>query len=118
VSGRKMQGANVFAVQVHGDIVIEGNDRQRPFGLRLVLDMDRSAVACRAAFLEALPNVVVGDDRSLLLEELVSASVVVVIVRIDDEAHGLVSDAFEGGLNFLGERRVLVIDDDDAVVTD
>ena len=42
---------------------------------------------------------------------------VVVIVRVNDEAHRLVGDTFQGGLNFLGERRVLVIDNDDAVVT-
>ena len=54
----------------------------------------------------------------LLLEVRVPAGVVAVIVRVDDEAHRLVGDALQRGLNLVRQRRVLVVDDHDAVLAD
>ncbi len=59
-----------------------------------------------------------GDDRRLLLKEFVSAGVVWVIVRVDDEAYRLVGNALQRCLNFVGERGVLIVDHDDAVAAD
>jgi hypothetical protein len=110
-------GADVFAVEVDGYIVVEGDDGQRALGLRLGFELHRSVVAGGAAFFEALADVVLGNDGRLLLEELVSTGVVLVVVGIDDEADGLVGDALECGLNLVGERGILVVNHDDAIVT-
>src|SRR4029077_17066498 len=53
-SAGKMQGADVLAVQVHGNIVIEGDDRQGFLGLRLGLHFHGAEIADRAAFFQAL----------------------------------------------------------------
>ena len=102
VSGGKIESADVFAVQVHGDIVIEGEDGQGLVRLRAWLHMDGAAVAAAAAALQALADVILRDDGRLLLEVCISAGVVGVIVRVDDETHGLVGDAFQCGLNLVG----------------
>ena len=58
--------------------------------------------------------------ESVFGEVRVSTSVIAVIVRVDDEADGLVGDAeiFQRGGDFFGERREFVVDDDDAVFAD
>ncbi len=62
-------------------------------GCGLSFEFHRAAVACLPALLKTFANVVLGDDRRLFLEELVSAGVVFVVVRVDDEANGFVGDA-------------------------
>src|SRR5580700_2417167 len=80
--------------------------------------MDRAPIASASAALQAFANVVLGNDGRLLLEVGVPTGVVGVIVGVDDETHRLVGDAFQRVLNLVGQRGVLVIDDDDAVVAD
>jgi hypothetical protein len=55
----------------------------------------------------------VGDDGRLFLEVGVSTDVVTMIVRVNDEPHGLVGDAFQRGLNLFGQRGALVVDEQD-----
>jgi len=50
------------------------------------------------------------------LEVGIPVGVVEMVMRIDDEAHRLVGYSFERGLDLVGERGELVIDQDDAVV--
>src|ERR1035438_9521467 len=117
MSCRNVQSADVFAVQVHRDVVIEGEDRQCTLRLSLLLHVNRSAVARLAPCFQTLADVVVRDDGRLLLKKLVPSGVVSVVMRVDDETHRLVGNAFQGHLNSVGERRVLIIDDNDAVVS-
>ena len=55
------------------------------------------------------------DDRRLLLKIRVPARMIAVVVRIDDEPHWLVCYALKRGLNLVGQRRVLIVDDNDPV---
>src|SRR5271166_6305697 len=78
--------------------------------------MYRIPVPRSSSTLEPFANVILRNNRRLLLEVCVPTGVVAVIVRIDDEAYGPVSDAFQRGLNSVGQRGVLVVDDHDAVI--
>ena len=96
--------------------MIEGDDGQGFFGLRLGLEVHRASVARGTAALQSLAHVVVGDNRRLLLEVRVPAGVIFVVVGVDDEPHRLIRDAFQRGLNLVSQRGVLVVDDHDAVI--
>jgi hypothetical protein len=67
---------------------------------------------------QSLANIFVRDDRRFFLEGNVSAGMIAVIVRVDHETHRLIGDGFQCGANLIGERRVLIIDDDNAVFAD
>ena len=114
----KNERADVLAVQVHGHVVIERNDGQRPLSHRLVIHVHATTIARGAAALQPLAHVVLRDDRSLLLEICISARVISVIMRVDDEPHRLVGDALQRRLNLVGQRCVLIIDNHDAVFAD
>lgn len=116
MSGCNVQRADVLSVQVHGDVVIKGDDRQRALRLRLGLKMYRPAVARLSALCQAFADVIVGDDGRLLLEEFVSSRMVFVVMRVDDEADRLIGNAFERLLNSFRQRSVLVVDDHDAII--
>src|SRR5262249_47993044 len=80
-----------------------------------------TAVAGSAAGGEAFADVVLRDyGRTGCGEGSVSACVVAVIVRVDDEADGFVRDAeiLERGLNFFGKGSKLIVHDDDAIFAD
>src|SRR5208282_573884 len=109
VAGGKMLHADVFSVEMQSDSVIVSDDGQGVLGLGSRFKMHRTAVAGSAARLEAFADVVVGDDRRLFLEVGVSTDVVTMIVRVDDEPHRLVVDAFQRGLNLFGQRGALVV---------
>ena len=68
-------------------------------------------------FLQALADIILRNDWSILLKDRVSVGVVVVVMGVANEANGFVSDAFQGCLNFVRQRGVLVIDDDNAVLS-
>jgi hypothetical protein len=114
VARREIQRANV--VQGHGHVMIEGENGQGLFRLRLEFHMKGAAIACRTAGFEALAYVVVRDDRRLLLEVLVAASVIGVVVRVDNKPNWLVGNAFQHGLNLVGQRSVLIVHHHDTVV--
>ena len=115
VARGKVDGADVFTVQVHGGAVIEGDDGQH-------------AVRCRrcgvfkqfdgAAGSQPLAHVFLRDDGSQLGEIRISAGVVAVVVRVDDETHRLVGDAFERRLDLGRQRGELIVDHNDAIVAD
>src|SRR6266850_1335733 len=70
-------------------------------------------------FIEPPANVILGDERGAgVVERYVSAGVVSVIVRVDDEAHGLVRNFqfLQRGLDFFRQRSKLVVHNDDAVL--
>jgi hypothetical protein len=83
-----------------------------------MLHANRSAVSADAAFFQALANVILGNNRSVFLEDGVTAGVIAVIVGVDNEAHRLVGDAFERRLNLIGQGSVLIIHDDDSILPD
>src|SRR5208283_4933682 len=80
--------------------------------------MHRTAVACLAAFFQALADIVMRDDGRLLLEKFVPARMVFMVMRVDDEAHRLVGNALERLLNSFRQRCVLIVDNHDAVIAD
>src|SRR5579863_450551 len=113
-----MLHADIFSVQVQSDNVIVGNDGQGVVGQGSRFKTHRATVARNAATFEAFADVLVGDDGSLFLEVGVSTDVVAMIVRVDDEPHRPVGDAFQRGLNLFGQWGVLVVDKHDAVIAD
>src|ERR1700688_1941134 len=116
MAGRKIKGANILAVQVDGDVVIESNDGQCFVRRRLGIHMDGAAVADGSRALQTLSNVVLRDHGSLFLEIGVTATVIAVIVRVDDESHRFVCDALQRGLNLIGQGSVLVVDDHNTII--
>src|SRR6516162_3947111 len=118
VASGKVKGADVLSVQVHGNVMLEGNDGQRGLRRWLVLHVDGSAVACWAARRQPLTNVVLGNDGRALAELGIPTRMVAVIVSVDNETHRLVraSDASQADANLLGQRGKLVVYDGDSVV--
>jgi len=55
---------------------------------------------------------------SLFLKAGIPVYVIEVIVGVDDEAHRFVGQFFERGFDPIGQRRELIIDQDDAIVAD
>src|SRR6185437_2884676 len=111
VSVGKVDGADVFSVQVDGNFIFKGDDRQRDFGCGR--SVSESALA---AGLEALAHVFLRDDGRLLAEMRIAAGVVAMPVGVDHEFDRLVCDALECRLDFVGERQELIVNHDDAVV--
>jgi hypothetical protein len=106
-----MDGLDLFAVEVDGERLAEGDDRQRSRGGRIDLRAaDR--LPCR----EALPHVVVGDDVRLAAEDLVATGVVAVPVGVENEFELASAEPFQGRLDLVRERRELVVHDQDAVL--
>jgi hypothetical protein len=93
----KMHHLDLFAIQMNRQGVVEGQDRQRAFGLGAAREDHGSAVAHRSAGFEPLANVIVRDDWSLLLEVLITVCVVSVVVGINYESNPLVSNLLESG---------------------
>src|SRR5262249_36400169 len=113
VAGGKMNGANVFAVEVDRYIVFESDHRHSGLGRR----RSCSNPAC-AACGQALTDVLLGDDWSFLAEVRIAAGVVAMPVCVEHEFYRLVGDALERGFDFIGQRQELVVDYHDAVFTD
>jgi hypothetical protein len=109
---------NLVAVQVQRDVVGEGHHRQRGGGLRL----DRHLVPHHVQDVvdaEALADVLLGDDdRAGGRERRVAAGVVHVPMRVDHEAHRLLRQRAQRHLQLGRHRLDLVVDDEEAVVTD
>ena len=71
----------------------------------------------RRAFGKTLAHVLVGDDhRAVFAEWRIPADVIAVIMRIDEEAHGLLRDGGDRGLELVVHLRELAVHHDDAVV--
>jgi len=121
VAGGKVERADVFAIEVDGDVMLEGDDRESGLFGGLVFHFQGAAIASGAAGDEALADVILRDDGGTRVGEgRITAAVIAVIVGVDDEADRLVGDfeIFERGLDFFGEGSEFVVDDDDAVFAD
>src|SRR3954471_16536547 len=116
VAAGKMQCANIFSVQMHGEIMIERDDGQSFLRLGRGLERDSPLVARRAALFEPFAHIVMRKNRRVMLEVRIPACVIFVIMRIDDEAHWLVSDRLQRGTNLFRQWSVLIINDDDAIL--
>src|SRR3954454_25275474 len=98
-----------------GSLVIESDDRHRVFGRGRLRSKTFGAGARSQAFAHGLMS---DDGAARLCELLISAGMVKVIVRVQDEAHRLIGDPFERGLDLGSQRSELVVNNDDAIVTD
>ena len=98
----EIQSTDVFAVQVNGDVVIEGDDGQRLVGRGFHVHVNGTAVASPTAAFQAFANVFLRNNRSLFLEVGIPAGMIGVIVRVDDKPHRLVGDTFQRSLNLVG----------------
>src|SRR5438105_15497449 len=85
MASRKIKRAKDVAVQVDGDVVVEGEDGQRLLGNRFGIDVHRPAITSATAALQPFAHVVVCDNGRLLLEVFVSPGVIRVVVSVDDE---------------------------------
>jgi len=106
--------ANLFAVEMDREVLIESDYRQRFFGRRWssVLEEFGLLFGCHS-----LANVIVSDDRRFGSKCDVAARVISVPVRVENEAQFLVGYAFEGGPDLVSQRRKLIVDDQKAIVT-
>src|ERR1700674_4533361 len=86
VAGGKMQRANVFSVQVHGHVVLKGDDGYDGLGRVLHVHLDGGPVSRGAAVFEPFADVILRHERgACLVERDVPSVVVPVIIRVDDE---------------------------------
>ena len=58
------------------------------------------------------------DDRCFWSKNFVPAGVISMPVGIENEAQLLITDSFECGPDLIGERRILIVDNQNAVVAD
>ena len=113
---RNMHRADFVAVQMQGHRVVEGHQWQRCRRGRRLGALDELH---RLRDAQPRADVVLGDDDCACLRVvLVAASVVAVPVRVQHEAHRLGTELGEFGVDARGERRVLVVNDEDAVCPD
>src|SRR4051794_37615513 len=97
-----------------GSLVIESDDRHRIFGRGRL----RSKTLGAGARSQAFAHVLMSDDGAArLCELLISAGMVKVIVRVQDEEHRLIGDPSERGLDLGSQRRELIVNNDNAIVT-
>ena len=111
-----MEDVEVVAVPVEGHRVGEGDHGQRARRRRR-----GGPVEHFVELLDAHPfaHILVGDeDGAGLPHVFVAADVVAVPVRVDHEADRLVADRSDGGQDFLGQRGILIVDEEDTVVSD
>src|SRR5215468_540081 len=94
VAGGKMQGADIFPVEMDGDVMLEGDDGKSSFFRGLDLHFHGTAVAGNASGSEAFADIVLRDEgRARRCERSISARVVAVVMSIDDKTDGLVRNA-------------------------
>src|SRR5260370_30357086 len=97
---------------MRGDVVLKGDDGERVLLRWFFFHLDGAAITRGSAGFEALANIVLRNDRGTRVAEgHVSAGVVPVIVRVDDEAHRLVCNLqfFQRGLDFFSQGSELVV---------
>ncbi len=118
----------VFNTHWHGDhpggnenlgktgalIVAHENVRER-----LNMDQVLERIGREPASEPARPDVLVRDDEGPRPSEvLVASGVVPMPVRVEHEANGLGRNRPDGSQNLVGQRRELVVDDENAVLAD
>jgi hypothetical protein len=105
---------DLVPVQVEVHVVAERHHRPRGLGARR-----HGPVEQPAELLGAHPRahvVVRHDPRAGLAEILVAAGVIAVPVGVDHEPHRLIGDLTERGEDPVGERRVLIVHQNHAVL--
>src|SRR5262249_6262067 len=109
-----MNRLDLFAVEMHRERFVESDHRQRLFrgGGNFL-----SGAVC-AFHAQPFADVRVRDDGRINAEDGVAAGVVAVPVRIDDEFEFALAQLFQGGFDLVGQRRELIINDQDAVRAD
>ena len=106
-----MDGADVVAVEVEGQILAEGDHRQRAGRRRR-----HPLAAHQLLHRHPAADIVVGDDhRAGAAEILVPAGMIAMPVGVDDEADRIGIERAHRGEDPLGQRRILIVDQDVAV---
>src|SRR6185503_1817138 len=107
--------ANLFAVEMDREVLIESDYRQRFFGRRWssVLEEFGLLFGCHS-----LANVIVSDDRSFRSKHDIAARVISVPVSVENKPQLLVGGkTLQGCFDLVGKRCVLIVDDQNAVIT-
>src|SRR5262245_34871784 len=105
-----MNDMDVLAVEVDGDILVEGHDRKSLLRRRPDLPLG-------APLHEPLTDVRLGDDRSLPSELCVPTRVIPVPVSVQDELQGLVRNALQSRLDLRRKGRELIVHDEETVLS-
>ena len=114
VGRRNVENVGALSIEMKGDGVAEGDHRERGPG--------RCRDGAPPHLLEllhaqALAHIAVGDDHGPRLAEILVASrVVAVPVGVDHEADRFVADLADRRSSILGERRVLIVHQEDPVL--
>ena len=110
---RDMEHVDLVAVQVEGHRLTERDDRQRVLGRRRNPPVERLHELLHT---HPLAYVVVRhDERARLAQVLVPASMVTVPMRVEHEPDRAVSELAYRSDDAFGQRRVLVVDEKNAV---
>src|SRR5262249_39084659 len=113
-----MQNADILAVQMYCNIVVEGENGKSFLCHGLQFHLDGAEIAEGAAAFQALANIVMGNDRSICLKDRISSCVIEMVVRVDNKAHGFVSNALQRRFDLVRQWGELIIHDNDAILTD
>ena len=108
---REVDRLNVFTVQMDGNLILKRDYRQN---IRWLRRNFRSGSLSPGS--KALAHVLLGNNWRLLRKEGITAGVIAVPMRVQHEPQRLVGDALKSCLDFRSKRRILVVDDHDAVV--
>jgi hypothetical protein len=96
-----------FSVEVQGERMIKGNNRQSFLGNSRIF-----------LIRQALADVAMGDDRGLAAEMGVSSGVIPVPMGVQNELQVSLIQVVQGGLDLFGQGRELIVDDQQTVRTD
>ena len=113
---RHVKDKDLVAVQVKRRIGRERDNGQRDLGLGIGLHPQEFNEALRR---HPLPNIVVGDDqRTGLAQVRIAPGMVEVPVRVQNELHRFAAELCDRRLDLRRQRRELVVDHEDRIVTD
>ena len=119
VSVRHVERIQLVPVEVERHVLRERDDGQRAVRTRRLRRRFPADTLQHLVHVEALPDVFVRHDKGPRLSEiLVAPRVVPMPVRVEHEADRLGRYRPDGSQNLVGQRRVLVVDDEDSVVAD
>jgi hypothetical protein len=98
---RHMPYLDFLSVEVNRQRIVERHNRQ-PAG-----NFDAASACGHRA--QALPDIRVGNNRALLAEEGITARMIAMMVRVDDELQFARRNLLHCRLDLLRQRRILII---------
>ena len=114
MSVREVDRANVLAIEMHRQRLIERDHRQRFFWRWRGGGVEDRRLLFSS---EPLANVVMRNDRRFWSKDNVAAGVIAVPMSIQDELQFLVGNSSERGADLVGQWRKLIVNNQKPIFT-